>query len=160
MTLSAWASKWGVPPEAVVELRRQLGTLDDVSNRIQITGGESEAAVQTRIRLEASRIGARLWRNNVGAMRTAEGSFVRYGLANESKPMNDRIKSSDLIGIRPITIAPLHVGMVIGQFVAREVKAGGWTYTGTPREQAQKTYIDLVVSLGGDAAFANREGTL
>lgn len=120
----------------------------------------TEKDIQTLVRLEASRNGLRLWRNNVGAVYTQDGSFLRYGLANESRRMNDSVKSSDLIGIRPVLITQAHVGSVIGQFVAREVKATAWRYTGTKREKAQLAFLNLVIALGGDAAFANGEGTL
>jgi hypothetical protein len=157
MNLNQWAIKWGVPFEAVEDLRRQFGAIPETyPEHIE---GESEAAVQTRIRLEASKKGLRLWRNNVGAAQTDNG-FLRYGLANESKQMNNMIKSSDLIGIRPIRIEPHHVGSIIGQFVAREVKAADWIYTNSKREQAQLAFLELVAGMGGDAAFAISEGTL
>jgi hypothetical protein len=91
---------------------------------------------------------------------TEEGKLVRYGLANDSKAVNEMIKSSDLIGIRPVLITPAHVGYTVGQFVAREVKAGAWMYRGTSHEQAQKRFLELVAGMGGDACFANGEGTL
>lgn len=157
MILNQWAIEHGVSFVAVEDLRRLLGTAD---TEPPTNPGESEGAVQTRIRLEASRKGLRLWRNNVGATPTEDGGFVRYGLANESKQMNDAIKSSDLVGIRPVRIEGFHVGHLFGQFVAREVKAADWHYTGTKREAAQLKFLELVLSLGGDAAFANDEGTL
>ena len=120
----------------------------------------SETDVQAIIRLEATRKGLRLWRNNVGAFQTPDGSYVRFGLANDSPRLNSIFKSSDLIGIRPIRITRDMVGMVIGQFVAREIKPEGWIYKGTDREKAQKAFIDLIKQLGGDAAFATGEGTL
>jgi hypothetical protein len=157
MNLNEWAIKWGVPFEAVEDLRRSMGTVNtDPIPQV----GESETAVQTRVRLEASRIGGRLWRNNVGAGKLQEGSFLRWGLANESKEMNKIIKSSDLIGLKPVLITSEHIGQVIGQFVAREVKPEAWRYGATEREQAQLKFLELVASLGGDAAFANGEGTL
>ena len=52
------------------------------------------------------------------------------------------------------------VGHTVGQFVAREVKRTNWKYKGTAREDAQGKYLELVLSLGGDAAFANGIGTL
>jgi len=146
-----WADKWGIPERAIVELRESLGVLADPWPTDDRSGRESD--VQSRVRVAESRKGARLWRNNVGAYRTESGAFVRYGLANDSHDVNLRIKSSDLIGIRPVTIGPEHVGRVLGQFVAREVKRPGWKYRGTPREVAQERFIALVASMGGDAKF-------
>lgn len=157
MNLTQWAIKWGVPYEAVEDLRREFGA---ISTEPSPQAGESEAAVQNRVRLEASRKGLRVWRNNLGACMDENGNFIRYGLANDSKKMNDLVKSSDLIGIRPVDIQQHHVGHRVGQFVAREVKAGNWSYTGTAREEAQLRFLELIASLGGDAAFANNEGTL
>lgn len=105
--------------------------------------GTSEAAIQTQLRVAASRAGWRLWRNNVGAGTLENGSHVRWGLANDSPAMNRAIKSSDLIGIKPG-----------GQFVCREMKRPGWKYTGTDREVAQLAFITLVNGMGGDAAFS------
>ena len=121
---------------------------------------KDEAYIQSKIRLEATRLGMRLWRNNVGALRTPSGSYVRFGLANDSAQVNEVFKSSDLIGIRLILITPEMVGQTIGQFVAREVKQEDWKYTNTDREKAQKAFIDLINELGGDAKFTTGEGSL
>lgn len=157
MNLNLWAIKHGVSFEALTELR---ALMTGVSTDPKPVAGESEAAVQTRIRLEMSRKGGRIFRNNVGAMMDDNGNFIRYGLCNDSKQMNRLIKSSDLIGIKPVTITQNHVGQVIGQFVAREVKAANWQYTGSKREEAQLRFLELVIAMGGDAQFANSEGTL
>ena len=122
---------------------------------------ESEAAVINVVKLEASRKGIRLWRNNVGAVYSADTkTFVRFGLANESTQMNAHIKSGDLIGIRPVVITADMVGKTIGQFVSREVKNSDWKFTNNNREQAQMRWVQLINSLGGDAQFATSEGTL
>ena len=157
MNLLTWSIKWGVPIEAVEDLRREFGLISTDPKPLY---GESEAAIQTKIRIEATQKGGRIWRNNVGGTYTEDGSFLRYGLANDSKQMNELVKSSDLIGLRPVTITQDHVGFILGQFVAREAKPQNWVYTGTKRELAQLNFLNIVAGLGGDAAFANKEGTL
>ncbi len=119
-----------------------------------------ERDVQNIIRLEASQKGLRVWRNNVGAGYMQDGTFLRWGLANETKAMNEAFKSSDLIGIRPVIITSAHIGTTVGQFVAREVKPSNWKYSGTKRERAQNAFLELVLALGGDAAFTIGEGSL
>lgn len=148
MILSAWTARYNIPQEALTALVSLLNPINPVN-----TDGLSEAANQTALRVEASKAGWRLWRNNVGAAYTSDGSFIRYGLANDSQQLNKRLKSSDLIGLKPVLITPEMVGHIVGQFVAREVKRGGWKYTGTAREVAQLNYLTLVASLGGDARF-------
>ena len=156
LNIGEWAEKWGISPEAIEELQRFLWATPLPLPR----NGLSEAGVQSMIKLEASFKGCRLWRNNVGAFQAPDGAMIRFGLANESKSMNEQIKSADLIGIRPIKITQAHVGKVIGQFLSREAKAADWKYTATQREQAQLAWINLITLLGGDACFANREGTI
>lgn len=157
MNLNEWATKWAIPFAAVEDLRAQFGV---AGMEPSPQAGESEAAIQTRVRLEASRSGGVLWRNNVGGLYDDSGNFIRYGLANDSAQMNKNIKSADLVGIRPVLITRYHVGHTFGQFLAREVKPGAWAYAGTDREAAQLRFLQLVASLGGDAAFANSEGTI
>ena len=114
----------------------------------------NEAVAQQEIRLEAPRLGQRLWRNNNGACKDVNGRSIRYGLANDSAKVNKSVKSSDLIGITPLMITPAMVGRTVGVFTTVEVKPKGWHFTGTDREFAQKAWIDLVVGLGGYGGFA------
>lgn len=122
--------------------------------------GKSEAWAQSAVRLEASRAGVHLFRNNVGALEDDRGRLVRYGLGNDSQAVNEVLKSGDLIGIRPVLIDLHHLGHVFGQFVSREIKEPGWQYTGQGREEAQLNWANLINSCGGDAAFATGPGTL
>ena len=114
-----------------------------------------EQDVQNKIRVAASTVGTRLFRNNVGALYNARGALVRYGLGNESKTVNDKMKSSDLIGITPVTITNSHVGCTFGVFTSIEVKETGWVYrNNNKRESAQLAWIDLIKAFGGKAGFA------
>lgn len=117
-----------------------------------------ECDIQARLRLEASKLGWRLFRNNVGVMIDSRGVPVRYGLANDSKQVNAHIKSADLIGIRPVLITQEMVGTTIGQFVSVECKASGWKFNpNDSHEQAQQRWADIVTSLGGIARFSTGE---
>lgn len=117
----------------------------------------SEAEVQDMIRIEAMKEDCQLWRNNTGVLYDASGRPVRYGLANDSKKQNEVLKSSDLIGIKTITITPEMVGQRIGVFSSIEVKDPKWNPQKKLdlREQAQRNWIELVKSRGGIAGFAN-----
>lgn len=157
--INEWAQRWGVSPLALSELATLIQTNTPEPAHAP-ANPISEAGVQNIVRLEASKKGIRLWRNNVGAYQDEYGNFIRYGLANDSQAMNRAIKSSDLVGIRPVLIEPHMVGYTIGQFVAREIKSGNWRYKGTKHEQAQSRFLELVCTMGGDGSFANSEGTL
>lgn len=123
--------------------------------------GFSEAAVTSRVLLEAASKGVILWRNNVGAYIDDRGVEVRYGLANISKKMNKSIKSPDYVGIRKRLIVPADVGHVIGQFVGREFKYEGWTFNmHDPHQAAQAKFNRLGISYGGDFAFCTGVGSL
>lgn len=148
MNIHDWARRWNIPPDALRELLNmplpELG-----ANTIY-----TEASIQQDIRLEASRIGASLWRNNNGAAVADDGRHIRYGLGNDSPRINKAFKSSDLIGITPVMVTTAHVGLTFGIFTAIEVKRGDWQWSNTLREQAQWKYLQLVNSKGGFATFA------
>lgn len=156
-SIHEWARRHNVTPAALSELAQIMG----VESTEHFSGGDrSEARVQDLARLTASKLGWRLFRNNVGVLKDERGIPVRYGLCNDTPAMNKRIKSSDLIGIRPVIITPDMVGATLGQFVAREVKREGWKYKGTEHEQAQLRFGEIVTSLGGDFKFWNGSGEL
>jgi hypothetical protein len=138
------------------ELIAALGAHSDPTDVFTPALSMSEAGVQARVRLAASQAGMRVWRNNVGAVHDPlKNIHVRFGLANDSPQMNDKLKSADLIGIRPRLIGPSDVGTTIGQFVSFEVKHAGWRWRGDEHEQAQAAWAALVISLGGDARFVS-----
>lgn len=152
MNIHEWAQRWGISDNAMYELFVGCGCYDPVDPDHT---GKSESGISDMQRVTAARAGTILWRNNVGAVMTEDGRMVRFGLCNDSKKLNEKIKSSDLVGIRPVLITPEMVGTTIGQFVARECKRPGWTYKATAREEAQLRFHILVSERGGDAAFAS-----
>ncbi len=154
-----WAVKHGVSMRALQELQGIFGMHGGHTLPAEVKG-KSEAAVQAAVRLEAARKGVRLFRNNVGALTDARGVPVRYGLANDSKDLNKMLKSSDLVGWRPVVIGPQHVGYCIAQTVLRECKEPSWRYTGDAREEAQLNWLMLGAKDGADAAFCTGTGTL
>ncbi len=130
--------------------------------------GHSEEWAQAQDRMAAARAGGLLWRNNVGALKTKEAHVcpackfpfevvrppLRWGVCNDSSKLNKKLKSSDLIGIKPLLITAAHVGTVVGQFAAVEEKKPGWKWSGNAREQAQAAYGALVMKAGGHFEFS------
>lgn len=133
----------------------------------------SEAAVQAAVRLEYARRGYRLFRNNTGVLKRTEPTLitaahvgqtldvapphaqpVRFGLNNDSAAVNAASKPSDLIGWKAELVTPAMVGEVIARFTSLEIKPPGWRLVPSDkRGQAQKAWIDLVVSDGGEGRF-------
>lgn len=115
----------------------------------------SESVVQSRTRLEFAKIGP-MWRNNVGAAEDKTGRQIRYGLGNDSAQLNREIKSSDLVGITPVTCYLASVGgwVTLGVFTALEVKASDWKFSpNDERAVAQAKFHDIVRAAGGFAGF-------
>ncbi len=118
----------------------------------------TESPVQNHTRLNIANAGGVVWRNNVGVLRDETGRTVRFGLCNDSKALNQSIKSSDLIGIMPVLIQPHHVGQTAGIFTALECKHPGWHLTPSDeRAHAQAKYHKIVRDLGGFAGFVTSE---
>ena len=103
---------------------------------------KSESEIQQLIVLEAAKYGCILMRNNVGSFIDNNGRCVRFGLLNLSKQQNERIKSSDLIGLYQ------------GRFIAIEVKREGWSFNPKDkREIAQLAFITWIQNNNGLASF-------
>lgn len=100
----------------------------------------SEQELQQRIRLALGQGPVRLWRNNVGALRDPRGRLVSYGLCRGS---------SDLIGLRQLTIGPEHLGQRLAVFAAIEIKAQRGRVTAE-----QQQFLAVVQQLGGLAGVA------
>lgn len=126
-----------------------------------------ETSVETHIRHEAAQLSIDLWRNNVGVAwqgqitHLNDGSVhisnprpVRYGLCNESTKQNTVIKSSDWIGMTPITVTLDMVGQKHGIFTAIETKHSNWQFNNNDKHSlAQAKFHDIVQNNGGYAGF-------
>lgn len=119
----------------------------------------SESGNQSRIREHYAAQGWRLWRNNSGVLKDANGRPVRYGLANDSRQLNEQIKSGDLIGWAPRLVTAEMVGDVIAQFVSIEAKPGGWAFprptnrAAFAHASAQSRWAEMIRREGGLAGF-------
>lgn len=100
-----------------------------------------EQSVLKRILLKLSKGDTRLWRNNVGAAKMADGSWVRYGVGGNG--------AADLLGFKSVVITPEMVGQKVAVFLSIEVKSK----TGRPRAD-QLLWRDLVRRFGGIAGVA------
>ena len=100
----------------------------------------SEQSIQQHIRIACSTGNTRLWRNNTGTLRDANGRPVQFGLCKGS---------ADLIGYRTITITPDMVGQQVAVFTSIEVK----TPTGRIRPE-QQAWLETVQAAGGIAGVA------
>lgn len=161
--IDEWAKEWGICGAAIADLKIRLGI-----SSLDLTGRDhagdppgSEGRQQSLVRIEAADKGIRLFRNNSGAFVDESGRQVRYGLANESKAVNEVLKSPDLIGWRKRLITPDMVGFVIGQCTMREMKHESWKFNANDKhELAQFNFLKLAIADGCDAAFATGPGSL
>lgn len=108
----------------------------------------SETRLLRQIQIKASRLGARLFRNNTGMAWSGVPCAacrvimrrIRFGLA---------VGSSDLIGWKPFTITQEMVGRTIAVFWACEVKDG------SPTTKEQKAFLEVVIRSGGIGIIAH-----
>lgn len=161
MTFIEWAERWRIPDQAIKELCESslhVGPREP---------DDSEGAVQREIRLTAADTSRFAWgyhtylyRNNRGAGQLKNGSFVRWGLANDSPALGDRVKSGDNIGWEQVLIKPEHVGSVIARFLSIEVKRRDWKFAATAEECAQIHWASIVNAQGGRAVITNTDGSI
>ena len=146
MNLYDWAVKWGVSQAAIDDLAVCFNPQFE-----PVQGGMTEAILQATLRVEAVKLTSSLWRNNRGAMLDKDDRLVRYGLANDSSRLDKVFKSSDLIGITPVT----WYGRKFGVFTAVECKAPQWEFSpNDERAVAQRNFLAAVQAAGGIALFA------
>ena len=117
-----------------------------------------EAKASQSVRLRATAWGARVFRNNSGVLLNEVGVPVRFGVGNESKEINKKMKTGDFIGWTPITITQDMVGKQVAVFTNIEAKAVGFkhrkTYPAGSRENGQQNFNNIVNLANGIAGFA------
>jgi hypothetical protein len=100
----------------------------------------SEQTIQQEIRIACSNGDTRLYRNNTGTLKDANGRPVQFGLCKGS---------ADLIGWKRVTVTEEMVGTQVAVFLSIEVK----TPTGRLRPEQQQ-WLDAVQAAGGIAGVA------
>lgn len=152
--LTEWAERFNIGPDALFSLY-QILTIPLWDSNLAPYDKMPEKHVQDMIRcVSGAHEHAYLWRNNVGATQTPDGRMIRYGLCNESKKLNQRFKSSDLIGGTPVTVTADMVGKRVMIFTAVEVKKADWKPgSDTQRERGQLRFINAVRAAGGFGFF-------
>jgi hypothetical protein len=100
----------------------------------------TEQTIQQQIRIACSTGNTRLFRNNTGTLRDANGRPVQFGLCKGS---------ADLIGWKRVTVTEEMVGSTVAVFLSIEVK----TATGRLRPEQQQ-WLDAVHAAGGIAGVA------
>lgn len=133
-----WAQRWGVHDVAIAELLAMTQPI------IHSQPSSSGQATQQAIRLEASKNGNAMWRNNNGACMDDTGRLIRYGLGHDSKRLSEVWKSGDLVGMQKGT----------GRLVMCEVKHSAWRAPENDRDRAQEKALMQVNALGGIGFFA------
>ena len=103
-----------------------------------------EQTIQQHIRLACSIGSCRLFRNNTGTLRDANGRPVQFGLCKGS---------ADLIGWRTVTVTPEMVGQQIAVFTSIEVKSS----SGRVKPEQQQ-WLNAVAAAGGIAGIARSVG--
>jgi hypothetical protein len=100
----------------------------------------TEQRIQQEIRLAISHGDTKVFRNNTGTLKDANGRPVQFGLCKGS---------ADLIGWHTVTVTPDMVGTQVAVFLSIEVK----TPTGRLRPEQQQ-WLDAVQTAGGIAGVA------
>ena len=125
----------------------------------------SEHEIQQRILLACGKGASRLWRNNVALAWTGQAQQIkRRGmvllepgdvLIRNARPLHAGLckGSSDLIGLRTITVAPEHLGQRLAVFAAVEGKSATGRVT-----TEQQAFIEQVQGMGGLAGVARSVG--
>ena len=108
--------------------------------RVWLLHDVTEQQIQQHIRIACSNGDTRLFRNNTGTLKDANGRPVQFGLCKGS---------ADMIGWKRVTVTEDMVGSTVAVFLSIEVK----TPTGRVKPEQQQ-WLDAVQAAGGIAGVA------
>lgn len=106
----------------------------------------TETNLVGRLQTAAAKLSMRLWRNQVGSYRLADGRWITSGLC---------VGSSDLIGYRSVVVTTEMVGQTLAVFTAIEAKSATGRAT-----LAQLAFVERVRAAGGIALIVRSEKEL
>jgi hypothetical protein len=116
----------------------------------------SESKIMRDIMVALSRVGCRVFRNNVGTGWVGKSSRVNATdvLIRQARPLRAGLAegSSDLIGWTPVKITNDMVGLTLAVFTALEVKSDHGRLS-----KQQKQFLNAVQLAGGIAVCARSE---
>ena len=138
--LAGYLAKHRKPNQGDADIARMLPAFKRGIVHPTRTRQRKESNLVKQLLKRASELGMKLWRNQVGTYKLADGRYISSGLC---------VGSSDLIGYLPVVVTPEMVGKTVAVFVAIEAKAP----TGKVRP-AQEKFLSAVSSAGGIHAVA------
>jgi hypothetical protein len=103
----------------------------------------SEAALVRRLLLASSKLGARLFRNQVGRYRLARPGCMECQRFGRMLSSGLAVGSPDLVGWHSVTIGPEHLGKTLAVFVGVEAKSAD----GRLREE-QRAFLAALARAG------------
>ena len=107
----------------------------------------TESALLRRLLLASSKLGARLFRNQIGRYRLARPTCMECQRFGRIVSSGMAIGSPDLVGWLPVTITPEHVGTTLAVFVGVEAKtAEGKT---SPQQRAFVAALERAGAVSG-----------
>jgi len=107
---------------------------------------KTETDIKSEIQKSLNKIPSlRIFRNNTGVAKSANGKPLRYGL---------KVGSSDLIGWKSVAVTQEMIGKNVAIFVAIEIKKPG-AKSNKDHIEDQQAFVDDVIESGGIAGFAD-----
>lgn len=123
-----------------------------------------EQLATQKVRLSASSLNARVFRNNSGGCVDSTGRMIKFGLGNDGTKASKVLKFGDYIGWTTITITKEMIGQKVAVFTNLEIKPDGHldkTLQAAGRLGSREHYqwqtCEMVKACGGFAGFVTNE---